>query len=114
MEPDEYERMYHAENRHWWYMGMETITHTILNCFMSPRQNLKILDAGCGTGSAMSTYLAGYGKVTGFDISPIAWNTTAMNSRWAPVANVAFRASDSYPLSKVEEAGCAGMEEKHG
>jgi SAM-dependent methyltransferase len=72
MEPDEYKRMYQAENSHWWYLGMETITRAILNRFIAPWQNLKILDAGCGTGAAMSTYLAEYGKVTGFDISPIA------------------------------------------
>ena len=72
MEPVEYERMFHAENHHWWYLGMESITRAILNRFVSPLAGLKILDAGCGTGAALSTYLADYGKVTGFDISPLA------------------------------------------
>jgi SAM-dependent methyltransferase len=74
MEPDEYKRMYYAENEHWWYLGMEAITRAVLNRFIPPQQNLKILDAGCGTGAAMSKYLAGYGTVTGFDISPLALN----------------------------------------
>jgi SAM-dependent methyltransferase len=68
----EYERMYHAETRHWWYLGMAKITCSILGRFIQPLQGLKILDAGCGTGAAMSTYLADFGVVTGFDVSPLA------------------------------------------
>ena len=72
MEPSEYERMVHAESWHWWYLGMQAITRAILNHFVSPASGLEILDAGCGTGAAMSTYLADYGNVTGFDVSPLA------------------------------------------
>jgi len=72
MEPIEYERMYHAENNHWWYMGMEVITRAILSHFVDATPSWRILDAGCGTGAAMSTYLADYGSVTGFDVSPLA------------------------------------------
>jgi SAM-dependent methyltransferase len=72
MEPIEYERMYHAEDQHWWYLGMATITRAILSRYLPLSANMEILDAGCGTGAAMSTYLANYGNVTGFDISPLA------------------------------------------
>jgi SAM-dependent methyltransferase len=73
MEPVEYERMYHAETRHWWYLGMAAITRAILNRYVSPIPSaLKILDAGCGTGAAMSAFLFDYGIVTGCDISPLA------------------------------------------
>jgi SAM-dependent methyltransferase len=72
MEPNEYERMYHVENQHWWYLGMAAITRALLNHTMEPVTSWKILDAGCGTGAAMSTYLADYGSVTGFDVSPLA------------------------------------------
>jgi len=72
MEPNEYERMYRVENQHWWYLGMAAITGAMLNQSMEPAEGRKILDAGCGTGAAMSTYLAEMGSVTGFDLSPLA------------------------------------------
>jgi ubiquinone/menaquinone biosynthesis C-methylase UbiE len=72
MEPNEYERMYTVENQHWWYLGMAEITCSILNYYTNPELNQNILDAGCGTGAAMSTFLSNYGNVTGFDISPLA------------------------------------------
>ncbi len=72
METAEYERMYQAETRHWWYLGMAEITRAILRKNLSHAPGLRILDAGCGTGAAMSTFLAEYGNVTGFDISPFA------------------------------------------
>lgn len=68
MDPREYEIMYRVEERHWWYLGMASITRALLNRFVNPKRRLKILDAGCGTGSAMTTYLAEYGDVTGVDL----------------------------------------------
>jgi ubiquinone/menaquinone biosynthesis C-methylase UbiE len=72
MEPQEYELMFKVETAHWWYLGMEKITRAILNQWHSTKPNSTILDAGCGTGAAMSTYLADYGNVTGIDVSPLA------------------------------------------
>lgn len=72
MEPSEYDRMYQAETRHWWYLGMASITRAVIKRHIAPAQGLTILDAGCGTGAAMSTFLGELGKVTGFDISPLA------------------------------------------
>lgn len=72
MDPGEYEIMYGVEDRHWWYQGMAAITRAILARWVHPTSSLKILDAGCGTGAAMTTYLADYGTVTGCDIHPLA------------------------------------------
>jgi SAM-dependent methyltransferase len=69
MKPEEYAVMYHAEEGHWWYRGMEHIILTLLNRWYAPGSNLRILDAGCGTGKAMTSYLTLYGEVTGFDFA---------------------------------------------
>ncbi|GAB4505813.1 MAG: class I SAM-dependent methyltransferase [Anaerolineales bacterium] len=71
MDPQEYELMYHKERQHWWYLGMEAITRALLRHWAGVKP-LRILDAGCGTGAAMTTYLAEHGNVTGIDISPLA------------------------------------------
>ena len=67
MDPREYELMYQVEDRHWWYRGMETITRALLERW-APARSQRILDAGCGTGAAITTYLTDYGKVTGIDL----------------------------------------------
>ena len=64
--------MYHAEDVHWWYRGMEVITRALLNRWLPENSQLRILDAGCGTGGAMTGFLADYGQVTGVDLYPQA------------------------------------------
>lgn len=71
MNPIEYEVMYRVEDHHWWYRGMEHITCGLLDRAVGRGHNLRVLDAGCGTGAVMR-YLAPYGTVTGFDFSPHA------------------------------------------
>jgi SAM-dependent methyltransferase len=72
MNPEEYEIMYRVEDRHWWYKGMERITRAALECWYPMGQELRILDAGCGTGAAMASYLADYGNVAGLDAAAFA------------------------------------------
>jgi len=72
MDPAEYERMFQVEDVHWWYQGMQEITRAMLDRYIPDGNSQNILDAGCGTGAAMSTYLKKYGVVTGIDISALA------------------------------------------
>ncbi len=71
MDPIEYERMFRAEETHWWYSGMEAIASALLERFL-PHHRLSLLDAGCGTGAAMNGFLKKYGQVTGCDLSALA------------------------------------------
>lgn len=71
MEPQEYETMFAVEDRHWWYVGMQRITTTLIAHLYPHRTDLHILDAGCGTGAAMH-YLSLFGTVTGCDLSALA------------------------------------------
>jgi ubiquinone/menaquinone biosynthesis C-methylase UbiE len=101
MEPQEYELMFEVELGHWWYLGMEKITRTILDQWQPAGSTSSVLDAGCGTGAAMSTYLADYGSVTGIDVSPLALsfcrkrNLTSLSL--ASVSSIPFPA-DSFDL----------------
>lgn len=65
--------MYRVETTHWWYTGMEAITRQIFaQTGLSALTGVRILDAGCGTGGAISAYLSEYGIVTGCDLSALA------------------------------------------
>jgi SAM-dependent methyltransferase len=71
MDTKEYETMFAVEDRHWWYVGMQRITTTLVARLYPHRTDLHILDAGCGTGAAMR-YLSPFGTVTGCDLSALA------------------------------------------
>jgi SAM-dependent methyltransferase len=64
--------MYRVEDDHWWYRGMAAISRAVLRRWIPSQTNLRILDAGCGTGAAMQTFLPEYGRVVGLDLSLLA------------------------------------------
>ena len=67
---DEYRMMYEAEEKLWWYRILhEKVLKEIQNRFLENKQ-IKILDAGCGTGGLMSFLIKhGYENIQGFDYS---------------------------------------------
>ncbi|MFY7908152.1 MAG: class I SAM-dependent methyltransferase [Emticicia sp.] len=67
---DEYRMMYEAEEKLWWYRILhEKVLKEIQNRFQANKQ-IKILDAGCGTGGLMSFLIKhGYENIQGFDYS---------------------------------------------
>jgi SAM-dependent methyltransferase len=73
MNPEEYERMYRAEQGHWWYVGMRAICFAMLDASLEKGapDGLLILDAGCGTGANL-VQLQARGRAFGVDLSPEA------------------------------------------
>jgi SAM-dependent methyltransferase len=71
MERNEYEVLAAVEETHWWHSGMRAITAAILNPLYGTRSDLRILDAGCGTGGN-ARFLRRYGTVFGMDLAPEA------------------------------------------
>ncbi len=70
MNEPEYQRMYEAEESHWWYSGMRRISLALLDGVLptSAGAPFRILDAGCGTGNNLR-HLAEHGGATGIDLS---------------------------------------------
>jgi SAM-dependent methyltransferase len=68
----EYQRMYEAEERQWWYAGMRALSLALLADPLSrlarEGRAVRILDAGCGTGNNLN-HLARYGRAVGVDLS---------------------------------------------
>lgn len=71
MEAYEYEVMAAVEAEHWWYRGMRALSAAWLDQHYHQRADLRILDAGCGTGGN-GAFLRRYGCVSGIDISALA------------------------------------------
>jgi SAM-dependent methyltransferase len=65
----EYEKMYHAEKKLWWYKILHGLVLNVLaNNF--PDKNIQIIDGGCGTGGLMYNLKENqYNHLKGFDIS---------------------------------------------
>jgi SAM-dependent methyltransferase len=72
MHERDFELLYQLEEHYWWFPAMRTITDTIAGRELQ-RPNLRILDAGCGTGFNLGYYAAGNTRsVYGFDIAGAA------------------------------------------
>lgn len=72
MKREEFEQMYTAEDRLWWYRTLRDHVVTALDLEARRASTpLRILDAGCGTGG-MSARLRPYGTVIGIDLAPFA------------------------------------------
>jgi SAM-dependent methyltransferase len=69
MRPEDFELLYRLEEKYWWFAGMREITDSVVGPELAKR-NLRILDAGCGTGFNLGHYSALAGAdVFGFDLA---------------------------------------------
>jgi SAM-dependent methyltransferase len=71
MERSEYEILAATEHTHWWHGGMRALVAALLDPLYGARRDLRILDAGCGTGGNVR-FLRRYGQVRGVDLAPEA------------------------------------------
>jgi SAM-dependent methyltransferase len=70
MKSEEYKSLFELEDHFWWFVGMRKITAALLDPLVKSK-NLRVLDAGCGTGTMLSwlkRYARG-GEVVGVDLS---------------------------------------------
>ncbi len=70
METAYLKQMYELEDSYWWFVARHRLVRSLISRYADGSQ-LKILDAGAGTGALM-TALADMGEVWGCDISPEA------------------------------------------
>jgi SAM-dependent methyltransferase len=68
LEAEQYAVMARRETRHWWYAGMRRVALAVLDAELGYRTDLRILDAGCGTGGT-TIELARFGHVVGVDLA---------------------------------------------
>tara|TARA_Y100000310_G_scaffold345402_1_gene464549 strand:+ start:55938 stop:56696 length:759 start_codon:yes stop_codon:yes gene_type:complete len=68
MQTEEYKINYQLEGKHWWFLGRTNIAFSMLKRHLPIKNNMRILDAGCGTGKNIE-YLQKFGEVHGVDYS---------------------------------------------
>lgn len=72
MHAQDFELLYQLEERYWWFVAMRQITDVITSGQLE-QPNIRILDAGCGTGFNLGYYDAGGRReVHGLDIADAA------------------------------------------
>jgi SAM-dependent methyltransferase len=77
-----------VEDRLWWYVGMRAITRALLDRHLGPVRDLRILDAGCGTG-ANARFLSDWGRVSALDLDRYALGWAQRTLAGGPAARLA-------------------------
>jgi SAM-dependent methyltransferase len=71
MQTEEYAKLFAHEDRYWWFVGRRTLALKLIEDFLPPGQDRKLLDLGCGTGIGLQE-LGRFGTNYGVDFSPLA------------------------------------------
>ena len=68
MDKQEYETLFNQEEKYWWFIGQRFLVKRFLKKFYSSRNDLSLLDVGCGTGINIMM-LKQFGKAEGCDLA---------------------------------------------
>ncbi len=68
MDRSEYETLYAVEEKYWWFCGQRFLLKHLLQKDYGSRRDLRLLDAGCGTGLTLQ-FLSSFGSVRGVDVA---------------------------------------------
>jgi SAM-dependent methyltransferase len=67
MERSVYQRLDQLEGNHWWFVARRKIISAVISRFAPAKQNLRVLEAGCGTGGNLAM-LSRFGKLEAFEL----------------------------------------------
>jgi SAM-dependent methyltransferase len=100
MREEEYRAMFELEERLWWYEGMRAVTASMLGDSLRPKENIRVLDVGCGTGFSMMWLRERFGtsREFGVDVSEHAaefWRSRGLDT-------IAIAGADALPFSASE------------
>jgi len=117
MRAEDFEVLYQLEEKFWWFAGMRRITDTIAARELA-QPNLKILDAGCGTGFNLEYYgVLNLHDVYGLDIANAALEHVRKRGfrtvTQASILNIPFK-SETFDLVFSFEVVTQTPPEAHG
>jgi SAM-dependent methyltransferase len=67
MERSVYQRLDQLEGNHWWFVARRKIISAVITRFAPAKKNLRVLEAGCGTGGNLAM-LSRFGKLEAFEL----------------------------------------------
>ncbi len=97
MHPREFDELYRLEDAYWWFVGRRRLVWQLIDTYAVRRDNnadLRILDAGCGTGGTMKA-VTDLGEVHGCDAA------------WSALQYCRKRSFSNLACSRVEELSYA-------
>lgn len=95
MDRSVYRRLDRLEGEHWWFCARRSILTSVIGRYAPRRRELRILEAGCGTGGNLAT-LSRFGQLEAFELDNDA---RAIAARKLPIDIKQGRLPDGIPYA---------------